>query len=223
MKGTPTQILIAASRTCTRLGRYRQALADGFVYVVSHTPAAVMEMFRRFVLVGIFVVVLPGTMLQLALASLFSLLYTAILLQAQPYLTTGDNVMALITSVSICVVFLVCIFLKLTALVETESIKGVMAPRQQDVFYVPSMALIYVFGASVFTAFGFVGLLAMFQTAAAKRRRVQDDWSQQLRRLRYENSGKVVQAKDLPENQQYHVFLSHGTHLILLCCVQLRP
>ena len=168
-----------------------------------------MEMMRRFYLVGVSVVILPGSMVQLALAALFALLYTAILVQAQPYSSRSDNYMALVTSISIVIILVISMILKLVVLVETPSIKAVMAPRQQDIFHVDGGSLIALFTIAVFTVFFFVGLLVAGQTAAEKRYRLNHQWVQQLRRLRYQRSGEVVVAKKLSTDSQFHVFLSH--------------
>jgi hypothetical protein len=53
-------------------------------------------MFRRFLLVGLLSIVQPGSILQLVLATLVSLLYLTVQLQAAPFKQQGDDYLALV-------------------------------------------------------------------------------------------------------------------------------
>ena len=73
-----------------------------------------MEMGRRFLLVGLFVVwpFKQGTIMQVAMANLTAILFLALQLQVMPYRSLMDDYLALGCSLSLCVMLLCTIFYK---------------------------------------------------------------------------------------------------------------
>ena len=71
-----------------------------------------LEMTRRFLLAGLFSIVLAGTIVQLIIATLFSVLYLVLQLQAKPLRNVSDDYVALSVSVALAVFFFSCVILK---------------------------------------------------------------------------------------------------------------
>ena len=70
------------------------------------------EIGRRFVLVGLFVVVKPGTIIQIFVGTMFCAAFLMVQLQARPYTRAGDNYLALASSFCILILFTVSILYK---------------------------------------------------------------------------------------------------------------
>ena len=73
-----------------------------------------MEMTRRLWLVGVMMLVERGTVTQLVMGTMFSLVYQLVQMQANPYLDQGDDFLANAASFSLSVVFLCCECCRLT-------------------------------------------------------------------------------------------------------------
>ena len=87
------------------------------------------EMSRRLLLVGVAVVIAPGTILQLTMATGLCLIYVIIEQQQAPYLHMSDNVIALAASFSLTMFFFCCILLNLGLLLEQEDIRVRLSTR----------------------------------------------------------------------------------------------
>ena len=79
-----------------------------------------MEMSRRFLLVGLFVVwpFQQGQVMQLGFAAVVAMAYLMVQSQAAPYRSPVDNMLALGCSFSICILLTCCIFYKYVSLTE---------------------------------------------------------------------------------------------------------
>ena len=79
-------------------------------------------MFRRIMRVGIFVVgpYQRGTIMQLAIATVFCIIFLVIQLQAMPYRHLADNYLGLCCSLSLTVFFLCCNYYKFATLTELK-------------------------------------------------------------------------------------------------------
>ena len=111
----------------TRLSRaleflYKEYLPEFFWWEI-------MEMFRRFVLVGILVMFRPGSLEQLVLGSSFCLVYLTVQLQIGPYRNRSDQFLAGCTSSLITLFFMCCILFKFAI-----DSKIVVQGRQQRVY-----------------------------------------------------------------------------------------
>ena len=67
---------------------------------------------RRFVLVGYFVVIKRGTIMQLFLGTIFSAAFLMVQLQARPYINRSDDLLALASSFCLLMLFVCCTFYK---------------------------------------------------------------------------------------------------------------
>lgn len=83
------------------------------------------QMARRFLLVGLFVVVpyRRGSMMQLALATIVCWVYLIVQLVAMPYRTLSDNYLALACSTCLAMLFLGCMLFKFAALIEMPGVR----------------------------------------------------------------------------------------------------
>ena len=98
-------------------------------------------MLRRFLLVGLFSIVRPGSIAQLVAATMFCVLYLTIQLQAAPFKRAADNFLALCISMFLVCLFFCCVILKTKVLVETPEVDAVLSPKLRDLFNVPVIAL----------------------------------------------------------------------------------
>jgi uncharacterized membrane protein YjfL (UPF0719 family) len=122
-------------------------------------------MARRFLLVGLFIVwpFQQGQVMQLSIASLFSIAYLLIQSQAHPYKNHFDNVLALGCSFSLSVLLLCCIFYKYLSLTELEDMQSRMSIELRTDFTVAGALLTYIFIACTFGALGLSVLLLVFK------------------------------------------------------------
>ena len=77
-------------------------------------------MARRLTLVGIFVTITPGSIVQLIIGTVFSAVYLLIQMQVGPYMETSDDFLANGCSFSLVVYFLCCIMFKVGTLTEVH-------------------------------------------------------------------------------------------------------
>ena len=131
-----------------------------FVWRLNRVGTQLMEMFRRFILVGAFVVgpFFRGSMMQIVLATLFCIIFLAVQQQVRPYRNRVDNYLALITSLLLVLLFLGCTIFKLSTLTDLQDVQQVFSREQHVDFVLPVNILIYwlylsVLGALVFSVF----------------------------------------------------------------------
>ena len=109
-----------------------------------------IEMGRRLVLLGFMSVIEPGTVLQLMIANVFSLLYTVIQLQASPYRDESDGYMAVCVSSCITLCLMCCLVFKFDNLTGLSAIRQMMS-YQQRLWYSPQeVPLVILMFAGVF-------------------------------------------------------------------------
>ena len=80
-------------------------------------------MSRRFFLVGIAVIIRPGSVVQLTIATLFTTIYLILQLQVSPYANVSDNFVALSASFSLHILLFSCVILKVGVLTELEEVR----------------------------------------------------------------------------------------------------
>ena len=91
------------------------------------------EMTRRFLLVGIAVIIEPGTIVQLTFATLLSLIYNVLQHEISPYASSSDNFIAVASSFSLTVLFFSCILLKLGLLLELDDVRVRLSTKLLEV------------------------------------------------------------------------------------------
>ena len=154
-------------------------------------------MLRRLLLVGVFVVIKPGSVEQLAYATLVNILYLAIQMNASPFESPYDGFMASSCSMSLTVLFVLCGWYKFGALTQLEKVQGVMSPELKKDFlasYVSLSGILWLASLGAFLVLGLVvGKLARDE---AKRRR-HEAKSAVARRLRYLDSHEEVLVEEV--------------------------
>ena len=185
-----------------------------------------VEMTRRLLLVGAFVVgpYHPGSLMQLAVATVTCVLFFAFQLQLMPYLSHTDNLLANGCSLSLIVIFVTSIFYKVAALTELKEIQDRMSYEQQEDFVMPTAPLTAVLILSVLGALILLGVVVA-QVAAkqaldrALARRLHHLETRKevvippLKRLEKQVSalyGKNIDPNDVPSRGPFHIFLSHN-------------
>ena len=71
-----------------------------------------MEMLRKFLLVGLFVIVFPGTITQVVIGTIVSAVFLMVQMQAKPYLKESDDYLAVASSFSLTMLFLISLVYK---------------------------------------------------------------------------------------------------------------
>ncbi|KAL3925719.1 MAG: hypothetical protein SGPRY_003584 [Prymnesium sp.] len=126
-----------------------------------------VEMLRRFVLVGL-MVLYQDTMLQLILATLLCALFLLLQVQASPYRRKEDNFLASVASFCLLVVFLCATAFKYLSLTNLEDIQDKMSIEQRRVYVVGDGALLGILiASSIVTLACSVGIF-LVQLAAAR-------------------------------------------------------
>ena len=92
-----------------------------------------VEMARRFLLVGIAVIIQPGTIVQLTFATLLSLIYNIVQHEISPYAGAADNFIGAASSFSLTVLFFSCILLKLGLLLELDDVRVRLSAKLLEV------------------------------------------------------------------------------------------
>ena len=92
-----------------------------------------VEMARRFMLVGIAVTIQPGTIVQLTFATLLSLIYNILQHEINPYVSAADNFIGVASSFSLTVLFFSCILLKLGLLIELDDVRVRLSAKLLEV------------------------------------------------------------------------------------------
>ena len=146
-----------------------------------------MEMGRRFSLVGVFVVgpFHSGSMMQLALAAITCVLYLVIQMQAMPYRSHTDNFLAVGGSLSLVVLFVASTFYKVAALTELQGIKNRMSHELKEDYELSTLTLTFLLVASVVGSLILMAILTVMQAAQHTRDLEQQRRAAKARRLRY--------------------------------------
>ena len=195
--------------------------------------AELVEMLRRFFLVGVFVIVQPGSIEQLAYAAFITLLYLAIQLTASPFKHLADDFLAATCSLALSMLFLLCLLYKYGALTQLDDVQEVMSLELQADYLVSYVALSGILWFTCMSTFGALGAIVakLASDEALARARA--------RRLVYLKSHQdVLLSKDfmaskkhldqmlndpmlyrqnsretavLPSAGPFHLFLSHST------------
>ena len=156
-----------------------------------------IEMLRRFILIGVMVRVYNGTMVQLVIGALAAMSLLLIQVQASPYISRASNHLAIVCSFAVCCVFLCCLAFKYASLTDLEDIRGKMNRKQSMVYVFDTAFLSGIIILSVFSALvistGIFVVQAIMETARSRREAL----ANKARRLRYRKDDKEVPAPPL--------------------------
>ena len=186
------------------------------------------EMLRRFLLVGAYVVgpYHPGSMMQLALASVTCVLFLVLQTQSMPYAAHTDNYLAIGCSLSLVVLFIASIFYKVAALTELKELQDIMTFEQQEDFVLHTKPLTAVLILSIISALILSAVVIAIQAGQHALQLEQQRRTAKARRLRFRSapvsparlvrgfSAVAIGADDeVPappiDPQGFHCFLSH--------------
>ena len=162
------------------------------------------EMLRKFLLVGLFVVVQPGSIMQIALGTIVCASFLMVQLQAKPYKSKTDDFLAAASSFALLMLFFCSTIYKYVELTQTRDLQAKLSDEQVEDYAVSSVVLSLILWLSVLGSIGVAGVLAVVQIAIDIRRNAQ------LRRLKHAETGKWVECKPLNDPRAYHLFLSHS-------------
>ena len=165
-------------------------------------------MVRRLTLVGIFVTIQQGSIVQVIIGTTFSAAYMLIQMQVGPYDDTSDDYLANFCSFSLLVVFLCCILYKQATLIELQDVRGVISEEQKRDFAFDSLGLSIVLGVFV-VAVLVASFLVLIVKLAHERERIQrEKRAAKMRRLRFKIDGAEVVVPPI-QSKHFHIFLSH--------------
>ena len=109
----------------------------------------IAEMLRKFLLVGLFVTIQPGSITQIALATIVCAIFMLVQLQSKPYKNASDDYLASSASFALLMTFFVSVIYKYAELVAIEDVKEKMSMEQQQDYVVSSLMLSVVLVCSV--------------------------------------------------------------------------
>jgi len=162
------------------------------------------EMGRKFLLVGLFVILEPGSILQIAVGTIVAAAYLMVQLNAQPYRNKADDYLATSCSFALLMVFVCSIIYKFDSLTSSEDLQTKMSEEQKEDFIVDNTLLSMVLILAVVGSVAFAAVLVLVQVLVEIKERAK------LRRLKYAADGKWVVCKTLYDPQAFHLFLSHA-------------
>jgi len=167
----------------------------------------ICEMLRRFVLVGV-MVLLQDNIMQLIIGMLLATAFLLFQAQAAPYVSMADDLLASMASFCLVVVFVSSIAFKYTVLIDLPDIQIKMSSEQRSLYVLNHEAqtiitIMAAIGALVASATIFV-----LQLFAEQERRRREALASKARRLRYMSNNKEVEAPAIGTDE-FHLFLSH--------------
>ena len=175
-----------------------------------------VEMSRRFLLVGVYVTVRQGTIEQLLYGSFTALLYLALQVQATPYKERADDFFASVCSLLLVVLFMAAIPYKYAALTDSNALQATMSNEQRTDFLPPYVVLSAVMLAACVGVLAVLAVILALKMREDRARMRREALAAESRRLCWlANDSQVV--LDRLADGQYHLFLSHVCANFELC------
>mmetsp|Transcript_78334 Transcript_78334/g.155678 ORF Transcript_78334/g.155678 Transcript_78334/m.155678 type:complete len:737 (-) Transcript_78334:352-2562(-) len=176
---------------------------------------------RRFLLVGLMVVVDSGTTLQVILGTLLAAIFLLLQVQTAPYRSVTDNYLASASSFSLLALFLTCIVFKYADLTDLDDIQVRLSEEQRKTYNVQTAAFVLILLASLFGTLLVSVIIFAQHFRAESRRRRREARAARARRLRYLKGHEEVPAPQLTAIGEqewassrgitpWHLFLSHN-------------
>ena len=161
-----------------------------------------LEAWKKLVLVGFFVLLQPGSILQVFSAFLFSATFSLLVGVAAPYKQASDDYLAKACGYSLTTLFVFLLILKFRVL--TEEVDSVLTDRLRENYNFDTAFVTIGMIISVVGALALATVMAASQLVQAARR--------PLLKLEATRSNP-----DLPlrKGQKWHMFLSHSDRLLL--------
>ena len=187
-----------------------------------------MEMGRRFLLVGLYVIrpYHQGSIMQVACANLTAVIFLVLQLQAMPHRITFDNYLAIACSLSLTVMLLCTIFYKYVSLTELPGIRDRMSLELKNDYKVQGVVLSAIFIVCVFGGLVFSALITAEQVREERVRQQREARAAKARRLRWKaDDTEVILGPPVIKackptgfaptynmgavSERFHIFLSH--------------
>ena len=155
-----------------------------------------VEVTRRLLLVGIAVLVSPGSVVQLIFGVIVSVLFLTFQFQAKPYRSEVDAFLAMTTSLSTVLLFLGALVLKMGTLVEYDDVNELLPPALLANFTVPSATMSFILFVCLLGSIIITGMLLILQLArdARNARMIDPRWDTEGFRA-WATKGQVVFLK----------------------------
>ena len=170
-----------------------------------------IEMLRRFVLVGIMVLV--EGMMQIILGSLLAAIFLLFQVEASPYKDMSDNFLASSASFALVAIFICSYAFRNYEFVGLGDIQAKMSLEQRETYVVNQTILSVVVFAIIILALLLAFCIFLVQFAVEGARLRSELRAARGRRLRYKTTQEVVQVPELPTaistKKHFHIFLSH--------------
>ena len=175
-----------------------------------------VEVSRRFILVGVACVVSPGTLNQIFLGAASALVHLVVQMQARPFLRATEGFLSMASGFLLVVIFFCCILLQIDTLdEETEltsegevSLTERLPPELRERFSSSTALISAGLILSVLGALIIAIIILTYQRGEERRLARQDLVLRQMRRLRYHKTNQPV-ALNRVEDGHFHLFLSH--------------
>ena len=221
-------LLLSARRAILTKQPTRLSRALSFVYR-EYKPTMffweLMEMARRFVLVGLFVIgpYNRGSLTQIGLATLTSMVFFFIQQNAEPFKKRTDNYVALAASFSLIGTFFCCVYLKISTLTELEQINMLLSIEQHDTYVFNTLPLTVLLIMCVIGTLAVSSVLVVQHAAEDARRAMHEAHLAKARRLMaIDKRHKEIYATQLlaPKSDMdyaFHLFLSHTWDQVTRC------
>jgi len=169
-----------------------------------------VEMLRRFLLVGLFVAVpfARGSMMQLALACVVAIIYLVVQVTSMPYLTFSDNFVAITCSTALVVLFIGAILFKYSVLIQLPDLQARMGTIQKETYELQPTVLTGVLVLAILSTFIVTALVLSVQLRIELKRQAKEKSAARARRLRRKRNDEEVPPPPIAPGG-YHMFLSH--------------
>jgi len=129
----------------------------------------VMEIFRRFLLVGLFMVVARGNVMQILGATLYTALHFFLQVMAMPYASLANNFLASAINLCMLVFFITVCIVKYSNVINSDSSTWILlSSSEQRSLDISSVALSVVCLASVLGALAYAVVIFFIERAAAR-------------------------------------------------------
>lgn len=168
----------------------------------------IVEMLRRFILVGIFVDVYPGNVIQIVTATSLSIFFLFMQLTVQPYHNSADGFLAATCSFFLTTCFASAAVLKYNTLVEVQQQDSLLSLEQQADFVHSSSTLALTFLVSTLGSLPVVFGILAYEISAEREKQRQEARGETNSKLRYVANDREVKLPPITASQ-FHVFLSH--------------
>ena len=176
----------------------------------------IVEVMRRFLLVGVACLIAPGSLSQLMMGTCVTLLFLILQLQARPHKRPEEGSLAMADGFFLLIIFFCCILIKMGSVTELQVVREQLPPTLVSQVSYPVVFLSFGLMTSVLGSL-VLSLGFLTYNIRTEMRRYQDEaMALAKRRLRYKDTGEPVELPTHPD--QYHLFLSQYVDRRILLC-----